>query len=341
MGCACARCQPIPVDNWPAPTAAVAFATFPEYFATTSDPILFEYQFEREIAQGAMCHVYVALNRETNDHVAIKVYSNAQLFRRADGVTEPGYESVQREIELVMKLQHRYIVPMQEVFQEPTTNSTMLVMPLAEFGTLQSVISGKTLPLTVVSIAFLQIAEGMRYLHSLHVAHRDLRPDNVLCFAFDWYMITNFSSAAQSGPVTGPKGAAAFLAPEECDMEPFDPLPTDVWAYGVALYWAVFDQFPFDLQSLADEPADSTVAAIKDLVGEEHLVVPALPEDIDYGVVEVLEKCLEKNPTKRPTFEEIVAFQFFSKARLVDEELQGLVPTREANSDGGHLRHRP
>jgi serine/threonine protein kinase len=275
-----------------------------------------------------MCHVYVALNHETNEHVAIKVYSNAQLFRRAYGTAEPAYESVQREIELVVKLQHRYIVPTQDVFQEPTTNSTMLVMPLAEFGTLQRVISEKILPLTGLPIAFLQIAEGMRYLHSIKVAHRDLRPDNVLCFALDYYMITNFSSAAQSAPVTGPKGAAAFLAPEECAQEPFDPMPTDVWAYGVMLYWAVFDRLPFNLDMARGGTTHSTVAKAMDLLGTEDLVVPELPQDVDPAAVELVKKCLETNTAERPTFDDILAFQFFRDTRPADG---GLAPAREAN----------
>jgi serine/threonine-protein kinase len=63
-----------------------------------------------------------------------------------------------------------------------------------------------------------QIAQGMRFLHSRRVVHRDLKPDNVLFDATLAVKLCDFGmsrlQSAQTNLMTGEVGTPAYMAVE-------------------------------------------------------------------------------------------------------------------------------
>jgi serine/threonine protein kinase len=300
--------------------------SFADFFASSPTRELCGFVFEREIGKGAMSHVYLAVDVEANCPVAVKVYNSAQLYRRVLGPEEPLFESVQREINLMNEIAHRYILQILSVITSDKTNSTLLVMPFARFGTLQSLLDSNSLTPSACAICFLQIAVAFKHLHSLNIVHRDLKPDNVLCFELDYFVVSDFGiSIRLSGPdvkLNDTRGSPAFLAPEECSGSSYDAKAADVWAYGITLYRAVFGYFPFNLESAHGLAVLPTIIMVKDLLTNEDLVIPELPQGTHPTVVELIRATLQKDVAKRPTFEEIVAFEYFRDAWETDEKFE-------------------
>jgi calcium/calmodulin-dependent protein kinase kinase 2 len=95
---------------------------------------------------------------------------------------------------------------------------------------------------------------GLLYLHGRGIAHRDVKPDNLLMYENGTLRIADFGCAVQFPPGTvrtagllrdTSSGTYTFYAPECVSGEPFCAYSADVWAAGVTLYTWIFGEIPF------------------------------------------------------------------------------------------------
>ena len=302
------------------------YYSFPDFFQSEESPTIYEYLFLKEIGKGAMSRVYLAQNQQNEELVAVKVYNNTQLKKQTLGSEETLFDSVQREINLMGMLNHRYILSILESIDSPNTNSTLMVMPFAGNGTVQTCLDKNLLDFRSISICFHQIAEALRYMHEQNMVHRDIKPDNMLCFSETYFVLSDFSVStvlkSDDELLEDTKGSPAFLSPEECSGELCAAKPCDVWAYGVSLYSAVFGILPFNLAEGQGRTMANTILVVTEMLEKESLKFPKeLPEGLDPLVVDLLKKILKKDPKERPTFEEIVKHEYFKEAWPIDQEL--------------------
>lgn len=105
------------------------------------------------------------------------------------------------------------------------------------------------------------LINGLEYLHSLRIAHGDIRPDHLLrsangvvkinpigCITHDFTEVTNGAALCKARLGGAP---CAFLAPEQCWLHDGRPIAhrksyaMDVWALGVVLYFMLYGRVPF------------------------------------------------------------------------------------------------
>lgn len=112
----------------------------------------------------------------------------------------------------------------------------------------------------------LDVVSGLRYLHIHHIAHRDLKPDNVLlgvnghCKIADFGVSHHFTEDAHKeaasmrslerstsrAQIKETQGTYSFWAPEMLDgAESFNAYGCDLWATGVCYYIFVTGELPF------------------------------------------------------------------------------------------------
>ncbi|KAJ3810252.1 kinase-like domain-containing protein, partial [Lentinula lateritia] len=126
------------------------------------------------------------------------------------------------------------------------------IMEYAPYDLFSIVMSGKmTRP--EIYCHFRQICEGVEYLHSLGLAHRDLKLDNCVMTRNNIVKLIDFGTATvfhYPGTNTyikakGIVGSDPYLAPEILTDEEYDPRKSDVWSVAVIFLCLIFRRFPW------------------------------------------------------------------------------------------------
>jgi hypothetical protein len=160
----------------------------------------------------------------------------------------------------------------------------------------------------------LQIGSGMWYLHDMHVAHLDLKPDNVLLSSMtidgandtspyhvkliDYgTSILEVQSKPQTRKVENIVGTPRYMAPEQMDKnQAFTacPFQADVWSFAMTCSQILSYKVPF-------HPTIKVGDIYQKIKKGER---PELP--INCGeLTKLIEECWRENPLQRPTFSDI------------------------------------
>ncbi|SPQ23922.1 400dba24-9fdf-456c-abb9-55abafe77318 [Thermothielavioides terrestris] len=154
-------------------------------------------------------------------------------------------------------LHHGNIIETLDIVQEK--GKWYEVMEYAPYDLFAIVMTGK-MSREEISCCFLQILSGVTYLHSMGLAHRDLKLDNVVVSEHGIMKIIDFGSAHvfkypfESGIVlaTGIVGSDPYLAPEVYDEKKYDPQAVDIWSLAIIYCCMTLRRFPWKLPRLSD-----------------------------------------------------------------------------------------
>src|SRR5262245_4512471 len=259
---------------------------------------LASYEIVAPIGAGGMGEVYRAQDTNLGREVAIKVLPEASAH---DPERLARFE---REAKTLASLNHPNIAIIHGL--ERADNVLAIVMELVEGLTLADRIAHGPIPVDEALPIAKQIAEALEAAHEQGIIHRDLKPANIKLRPNGTVRVLDFglakaveppglqsSSQSMSPRITTPAmtqmgmilGTAAYMSPEQAKGKPVDKR-SDVWAFGCVLY-----------EMLTRSRAFS---------GEE--VTEVLRADVDWTklpdlhprLVEVLKRCLRKDPGRRP-----------------------------------------
>eukprot|EP00123_Amoebidium_parasiticum_P016162 comp23314_c0_seq1/m.38321 comp23314_c0_seq1/g.38321 ORF comp23314_c0_seq1/g.38321 comp23314_c0_seq1/m.38321 type:complete len:327 (-) comp23314_c0_seq1:501-1481(-) len=180
------------------------------------------------------------------------------------------------------------------------------------------------------------IVEGLRHLHSVNVAHRDVKLENCAIDSAGKVRIIDFgqSMVCNGHPVRGRSGTPAYNPPEilqaaNCCAGETDWKAVDMWSFGVSLYVLLFARLPWSLpeerepvfkHAVMEKSGWSTGILAGNLNGksagmDEGMDVAAFVEKLFDGVFAL-------DPSERWTAER--AAEFFDAHRKVWVEKEGV-----------------
>ncbi|KOG14131.1 MULTISPECIES: serine/threonine-protein kinase [Streptomyces] len=267
-------------------------------------PIGSKYLLEEPLGRGATGTVWRARQRETagaeaavagqpGETVAIKVLKE-ELANDADIVMR-----FLRERSVLLRLTHPNIVRTRDLVVEGDVLA--LVMDLVEGPDLHRYIR-ESGPLTPVAASLLtaQIADALAASHADGVVHRDLKPANVLLAEQGGQMhpmLTDFGIArlADSPGLTRTHefvGTPAYVAPESAEGRP-QTSAVDIYGAGILLYELVTGRPPF--------AGGTALEVLHRHLSEE----PRRPSTVPGPLWTVIERCLSKDPNRRPSAENL------------------------------------
>ncbi|CEQ39184.1 SPOSA6832_00682 [Sporobolomyces salmonicolor] len=165
------------------------------------DPENFSYKWIKGdlIGRGTYGHVYIALSVTTGETIAVKQVEMPRTFSdKEDQRTKGMISSLKAEIELLKDLDHPSIVLYLGMEQTPEFLSIFLeYVPGGSVGRIIRT-HGK-FEENVIKFFTLQILDGLEYLHSLGILHRDMKADNILIDQDGMCKISDFGTSKKSG----------------------------------------------------------------------------------------------------------------------------------------------
>ncbi|RLN68588.1 hypothetical protein BBJ29_001507 [Phytophthora kernoviae] len=161
-----------------------------------------------------------------------------------------------------------------------------------------------------------QVLEGVRYLHStIGVVYRDLSLENVLlsrgvCKITDFGLSTDSRSICTGGQVS----KEFYMAPEVVAGDRYDPTLADVWSLGI-MWFIMLTGSP--LITLAS-PSEKAFVAVKRHGVGAVIEVWGHSERISTDAVELLEKMLQIDPSRRIALDQVLTHPIFDTAVTTD-----------------------
>lgn len=185
----------------------------------------------RKLGGGGMGHVYLCRHRDDPARrAAVKVM--------VEGATEADLARFSREADILASLDHPAICRLVDHSDEPP----YIAMEVVEGTPLDVYIRDRgALPVPEATEIARQVAETLLFLHAAGIAHRDVKPANLILDGGRWIRFVDFGIAidesrerlTQAGEVFG---SLAYLPPELLKGETPDGPTRDLFAAGVTLY---------------------------------------------------------------------------------------------------------
>ena len=261
------------------------------------------YKYGRVIGRGAFGKVNIGLNILTGRIVAIKSFNKKNI------INEASKNKILYETNLMRGLCHPSVTKILETFE--CEKYMLIIMEYISGGNLQNFVKKRRkLCEKTAKILFRQIIQGIRYIHSRGIVHRDIKLENILLDLNNIIKICDFGVGKLIKPNTILKdqcGTPVYMAPEILKGNGYKGFPVDVWSAGVALYIMLSGTLPFNKDKDHDleySILNNNIKEIKDISDEGN---------------NLLKNILEKDPNKRYTCNQILEHPWLN-SNLVDDE---------------------
>jgi len=254
------------------------------------------YEIQRFLGAGAYGQVWVAIDRNTGRHVAIKFYEHSGGL---------DWSLLSREVEkLVFLSADRYVVQLLDVGWE--AQPPYYVMEYMEQGSLDDRLRTLgTLPAAEAVAVCRDVATGLMHAHQRGVLHCDLKPANVLLDQDNRPRLADFGQSRLSHEQDPALGTLFYMAPEQADLKAVPDVRWDVYALGALLYALLTGAPPHrtDATTTEIEQAEDLqqrLANYRRVIREAPLPTGHRQvRGVDRSLAEIIERCLDPDPERR------------------------------------------
>jgi len=260
------------------------------------------YDIETTIGTGSGGSVFLAKKKGTNDRVAAKKIE----------LTNDNLESLKREIHMMKLALHDNIVQFEcSILHEANVWIMMEYMDGGSLGNILDFYSIYRLEEAEMKYVIWNVMSGLKYLHSLHRIHRDIKSDNILLSKSGEVKIGDFGFAVQltedlDYKRTTKLGTPYWMAPEVIKGKKYD-YKADIWSVGILIYEMAEGYPPY-----TDLPRIEAISSIS------KKGCPPL-SDINNNkwtteLTTFLKTCLRKRPEKRNSANDLTKHDWLKQA---------------------------
>ncbi|EHN03825.1 Cdc15p [Saccharomyces cerevisiae x Saccharomyces kudriavzevii VIN7] len=258
-----------------------------------------QYHLKQVIGRGSYGVVYKAINKHTDQVVAIKeiVYESDEELN-----------DIMAEISLLKNLNHDNIVKYHGFIRK--SYELYILLEYCANGSLRRLISRSSTGLSEnESKSYVtQTLLGLKYLHGEGVIHRDIKAANILLSADNTVKLADFgvSTIVNSSALTL-AGTLNWMAPEILGNRGASTL-SDIWSLGATVVEMLTKNPPY--HNLTDANIYYAV--------ENDTYYP--PSSFSESLKDFLSKCFVKNMYKRPTADQLLKHAWITSTENVKDD---------------------
>ena len=221
-------------------------------------------------------------------------------------MNEESKKQIYNEASIMKKLFHPNVILFKEVIIDKKLDYFYIIMEYADDGDLNKKIkqqknkkiSEKYFPEETIIKYFYQICQGINYIHSKNVIHRDIKSQNIFLTKNGSIKIGDFGIAKALSKTNSNAmtviGTPYYFSPEIINGEPYN-YKTDIWSLGVVLYELCTLKLPFDSNNIAQ-------LSMKILRGNYD----PIPFKYSKEMHNIIKKMLNVDQNKRPDIKEVL-----------------------------------
>jgi len=254
------------------------------------------------LGKGGFAKVYWCTSLDTQKPYAIKIVPKANL------VKSRARQKLQAEIKIHRTLKHKNICDFKHFFEDRT--NCYILLELCTNQTLNELIKRRK-RLTELEVVYFmhQMIEGLKYMHSNNVIHRDLKLGNLFLDKDLGMKIGDFGLATKLAHPDDKRsticGTPSYIAPEVIDGNKNSTghsFEVDIWAMGVIMYATLVGKPPYE--------AKDVKSTYQRILNNEYSFPQGL--SISDNAKHLITGMLQTKPSDRPKLSQVAAHPFFT-----------------------------
>lgn len=253
-----------------------------------------QYVLIEKLGTGSFSTVYLGRHERTGGLCAIKSISRDKIIQNAKHQS-----NLKSEIKILEDCSHENIVGLNGILE--TAKHIYILLEYCAGGDLYRFIRKRgALKENICQRFSRQLSAGLKFLHDRKLAHRDLKPQNLLLTkkAFDAILkIADFGFARQIQRDTMAEtmcGSPLYMAPEILKAQKYDS-KADLWSSGAIIYQMIYGVPPFN--------GANHVALLRIIDRCKKIKFPA-GFNVSEDLKDLIRKLLQRNPAERISFKD-------------------------------------
>uniref|UniRef100_A0A1A8LLC1 non-specific serine/threonine protein kinase n=2 Tax=Nothobranchius pienaari TaxID=704102 RepID=A0A1A8LLC1_9TELE len=250
------------------------------------------------------------LYRRTEDN-SLVVWKEVDL----NSLSEKERRDVTNEISILSMLEHNNIIAYFNHFMDK--NTLLIELEYCNGGNLYDKIvqqKGKLFTEELVVWYLYQIASAVAHIHNAGVIHRDIKTQNIFLTKTNLIKLGDYGLAKKLGSEFSMAetcvGTPYYMSPEVCQGTKYN-FKSDIWAVGCVLYEVLTFKRTFDATNALN-------LCVKIVQGNWTMEVNS--DLYSSEIIKLIYDCLNQDPAKRPTAEQILDQPFIACCRQELEE---------------------
>ena len=266
---------------------------------TYTDADFAGFQTMKLLGKGAFGSTYEA-GLKSCKIVCVKVIEFGDL---ADSSSEMA--TLRNEISLMKRFNHPNIVQYYGCTEDSQKKQIYIFMEYVTGGTLNHYMNKfSKVPIETAKDWTRQMIEGVKYLHDQGVVHRDIKGANILMTLGGVVKLADFGCSKSIDDACSKTrgcqtmvGTPYWMAPEVLKCESYGT-KSDVWSVGCTVCEMVTGKPPWP-------ESENMWSAVYKIANSKGLP-PNIPKDLPKQMMGFLERCFERDPSKRASCAELL-----------------------------------
>ena len=275
-----------------------------------------------KIGTGGFGEVYKAMHNTTYQIFAIKIIDYTKDCANKNNICF-NYHSIQQETSVMRLVSNNdYIVKYYGSYYSCKSNTIWLILEYCSCGSAVDLMLSMDRTLSEVEVATIMemVLKGLVNIHKINLIHRDIKGSNILLSEDGYAKLGDFGVGIKLTDEeyrTSKKGSPYWMSPQVVSNEKYDT-KTDIWSLGITC-----------VELVEGEPPNGSVKP-REVMEKIRTAPPRVEEIIDENehtdeFIDFVGLCLQIDPSKRPTAEQLLNHSFITTLSQGREYLKNLI----------------